>query len=185
MGTFESESSRKSTNMTQMLALLSLIGLSASKSLAVGEVSLSNRMSAGTNFTGQEKAAAQGLVCYDYKSGGGDSVRAIDYIPALRNYNFDNRVSSCCFTGTWILYAEENYNGYSTGAANWWAFGDNYCIDVPSQFDNVASSLRFTELLTTGSTTPSTCTSMTTSSGTRSSPTTTCPSSTTTTEPGL
>merc|ERR1712012_1476020 len=141
---------KKLTNMKQMLALLSLVGLSACKSLAVGEVSLSNRMSAGTNFTAQEKAAAQVLVCYDYKSGGGDSVRAIDYIPALRNYNFDNRVSSCCFTGTWILYAEENYNGYSTGAANWWAFGDNYCIgdeeftynDMPQfNYDNRARSV--------------------------------------------
>ena len=101
-------------------------------------------MTAVTNFTAEEKAAAQVLVCYDYNGGGGDSVRAIDYIPQLRTYNFDNRISSCCFTGTWILYAEENYNKQSTGASNWWAFGDNYCIDVPSQFDNVASSLRFT-----------------------------------------
>merc|ERR1712142_830863 len=85
--------------------------------------------------------------------GGGDRIRAIDYIPALRNYNFDNRIGSCCFTGTWLLYGEENYNSYNTGAANWWAYGDNYCLDVPAAFDNQASSLRFTRRRFTPSTT--------------------------------
>ena len=87
---------------------------------------------------------SQFLDCYDYSGGSGNSVRAIDYIPALRTYNMDNKIGSCCFTGIWILYAEEDYNGYSTGASNWWASGDNYCLDVPAQFDNQASSLRFT-----------------------------------------
>jgi len=86
----------------------------------------------------------QMLKCYDLTSGGGDIVTAIDYIPDLRNYNMDNRIESCCFTGIWMLYAEGDYNGYSTGSANWWAFGDNNCLDVPPQFANAASSLRFT-----------------------------------------
>jgi len=129
--------------MKSFACILAIIGMTAAKSLSANGVSQSQRMTVG-NFTSRSKAAAQLLTCYDYNNGGGDSVRATDYIPALRNYNFDNRISSCCFTGTWILYAEENYNGYATGASNWWAYGDNSCLDVPTQFDNVASSLRFT-----------------------------------------
>jgi hypothetical protein len=89
-------------------------------------------------------ATAQSLDCYDYVSYGGDRVSAIDYIPALAGYSFDNRISSCCFTGVWILYANEEYNEMSPGAANWWAYGNNYCTNVPTAFDNQASSLRFT-----------------------------------------
>ena len=92
----------------------------------------------------QARGSAQSADCYDYNNGGGDRMRATDYIPALRTYNFDNKIGSCCLTGIWILYGEEDYNGYSTGSANWWAYGDNTCLDVPSQFDNKASSLRFT-----------------------------------------
>merc|ERR1719481_1544312 len=89
-------------------------------------------------------ATSQFLDCYDYTNLGGNYLRMTDYVPALGNYNFDNRIESCCFTGIWILFAEQNYNSYSTGASNWWAYGDNYCSDVPVQFANMASSIRFT-----------------------------------------
>merc|ERR1711922_110147 len=44
----------------------------------------------------------------------------------------------------WLLYADQQYNSNNVGASNYWLFGDNYCTNVPSQFDNVASSVRFT-----------------------------------------
>jgi len=90
------------------------------------------------------KGADQFLDCYDYQNQGGNKLRAIDYIPALSGYSFDNRISSCCITGVWMLYADEDYNSANTGAANWWVYGDNYCVNVPSGFDNRASSLRYT-----------------------------------------
>ena len=37
-------------------------------------------------------------------------IRLIDYVPNLGQYNFNNRASSCCFNGIWILYDEYNYN---------------------------------------------------------------------------
>ena len=86
----------------------------------------------------------QVLDCYDYTQGGGSQFHAVDYEPSLRRYNWDNMIESCCFTGIWILYGEEDYNEYSTGGATWWAFGINNCIDVPREFSNDASSLRFT-----------------------------------------
>jgi len=95
-------------------------------------------------FQRTPKATSQFLDCYDYTNMGGSYLRANDYIPNLANYNFDNKIESCCFTGIWILFAEQSYNGMSTGSANWWAYGSNYCTDVPSQFFNQATSLRFT-----------------------------------------
>ena len=126
--------------MKSFTSLLSIFSLVSAKSLTAGDHGV--RVGASGNFS--TKASSQTLVCYDYNGGGGNSVRAIDYIPALRSYNFDNKISSCCFTGTWFLYAEETYNGYSVGASNYWAYGDNYCEDVPAPFDNMASSLRYT-----------------------------------------
>merc|ERR550519_1526923 len=90
------------------------------------------------------KASKQFADCYDYSSQRGDRVHVTDYVTSLRNYNFDNRIESCCFTGIWLLYDKENYNAGSTNSADWWAYGDNYCRDVPAGFSNKASSIRFT-----------------------------------------
>ena len=92
----------------------------------------------------RSSAGDQYLDCYEYTNNGGERLRAIDYIDNLAGYNFNNRISSCCFTGIWLLYADTNYNAGNTGASNWWQFGDNYCTDVPSGFENQASSLRYT-----------------------------------------
>ena len=89
------------------------------------------------------KAVGPTMDCYDYSNSGGQRIRATDYIPALRTVNFDNRIGSCCLTGMWILYGEEDYNGYSVGSHILWAYGENFCEDIPPQFDNQASSLRF------------------------------------------
>ena len=40
----------------------------------------------------------------------GDVLKAIDYMPSLAKYSFNNRIEACCVTGIWILYAEENFN---------------------------------------------------------------------------
>jgi hypothetical protein len=130
------------------------------RSLAVGclilaySVTARNIYSRNVTSVGRPNAAADGksaasatvqyLDCFDYNNQGGERFRAVDYVPTLYNNNFDNRISSCCFTGIWIIYADEYYNEMNVGAANWWAYGNNYCTNVPSGFDNVASSLRFT-----------------------------------------
>ena len=81
--------------------------------------------------------------CYDYTAQGGSRLHVIDYIADLAPYSFDNRISSCCFTGIWLMYADRNYNVANIGAANWWQYGNNYCTNVPAAFDNVASSIRY------------------------------------------
>merc|ERR1711892_667883 len=134
---------KKSFKMKIIFCLLvSLVVIHGRKIDAHGKMS---RMPAGKNA--DVRANSQSLTCYDYSNGGGDSVNAIDYIPALRNYNMDNRIGSCCFTG--ILM-----------------FQHNLTTRRPVSDSQVLRMI--------GSTTLSTFTSMITSSAMRSSPTTTC-----------
>ena len=123
------------------LATCCLLLLSLALSAQSGSVT---RLSAsGKVSSTRTSGASQRLTCYDYANQGGSTVVATDYIPNLRTYNnMDDRISSCCFTGIWLIYADSDYNGNNAGAANWWAYGDNYCTNVPPQFDNAASSLR-------------------------------------------
>lgn len=58
----------------------------------------------------QQQQSAQTLDCYDLQGQGGDSIQAIDYIPDLAAYGFDNMISSCCFQGIWMLYDNTNFN---------------------------------------------------------------------------
>merc|ERR1711988_41061 len=122
MGTFQQTEANclQPIIVMRVLSLLAIVGLCHGKSIIGGNgVTLLRSL----NLTEtRDKASSQTLTCYDYSGGGGDSVRAIDYIPALRTYNFDNRIGSCCFTGTWILYGEENYNSYNTGAPDDWKY---------------------------------------------------------------
>merc|ERR1712080_84630 len=106
--------------MMHATCCLLLLSLALSQAGSVTRLSASSKVSTRTS-------ASQRLTCYDYANRGGNSVVATDYIPNLQNYNMDNRISSCCFSGIWILYADQNY-----------------CANVPAQFDNAASSLRFT-----------------------------------------
>merc|ERR1719369_2662902 len=103
-----------------------------------------SRPEAVRSLATEKRASKQFADCYDYAGQRGDRVHVTDYITSLRNYNFDNRIESCCFTGIWLLYDRENYNVGVSSAADWWVFGDNYCRDVPSGFENKVSSIRFT-----------------------------------------
>ena len=87
--------------MKAILSILVIAGICQGKSIIGGDGVSLQKAVVGHNQT-RTRASSQTLTCYDYMGGGGDSVRAIDYIPALRSYNFDNRIGSCCFTGTWI-----------------------------------------------------------------------------------
>jgi len=81
----------------------------------------------------------QQLTCYDFPNRSGDSVVATNYISSLTDYNFNNRAESCCASGIWLLYSGKGY-----ASRTWWIYGDNYCTNLPRQFFNSASSLRFT-----------------------------------------
>merc|ERR1712080_587072 len=43
-----------------------------------------------------------------------------------------------------LLYDLDNYGAGSGNSMDWWAYGNNYCTNVPGAFINRASSVRFT-----------------------------------------
>ena len=49
---------------------------------------------------GGAEAARQSVQCYDGYDQQGSEVRATEYMPSLAYHSFDNRIKSCCFTGT-------------------------------------------------------------------------------------
>ena len=88
------------------------------------------------------QAIQQQLECYD---GAGLSTVFPDAITDLGKYGWEDRITSCCVTGTWILYAGTEYNSQEQdqGQPVYWTYGDHTCLDLPDQFKNQASSLRY------------------------------------------
>jgi len=84
--------------------------------------------------------------CYDYTGQGGDQFRTNDVVAELWKQSFDNKIESCCFDGFWILYGGDSFNNATSIQESWWGFGSSYCTDVPTQFRNGASSLRYVGL---------------------------------------
>jgi len=84
---------------------------------------------------------AASITCFDQAGFQGDRLVADEYLPSLGA--MDNRIGSCCFTGIWILYAEQVYNTFNPGSANWFGYGNNACFGAGA-FNNEASSLRYT-----------------------------------------
>jgi len=82
--------------------------------------------------------------CYDYSNQNGQMIHVQDNTPSLRSINFNDRIESCCFTGIWLLYDLENYGQGSVNSMSWWVYGNNNGTNVPQQFINRASSIRFT-----------------------------------------
>merc|ERR1712113_1101775 len=101
-------------------------------------------MGAASGDTNENEAFQQRLQCWDRTSQNGDSVIATDYMPYISYHNMDNKIESCVFNGIWILYGEEVYNSGNPLAHNFWAYGENYATDMPSNFlnyDNRAQSI--------------------------------------------
>merc|ERR1719295_269622 len=92
--------------------------------------------------TSKSRSTSPKLHCYENSDYSGDQVIAKAYIPKLVDYSFNERISSCCVTGVWILYSETDYNARKPGGDIWYVYGDNYCTALPYGFRNQASSLR-------------------------------------------
>lgn len=64
-----------------------------------------------------------------------------EYVPDLRVYDFDNIIRSACQTGLWFYYGEIEYN-QSPGSV-YWMHGIEYCGDMPINYADQTSSLRY------------------------------------------
>ena len=52
------------------------------------------------------------LECFNDRNGHGSSFKIEYPIKDFWNYGWDNKFSSCCFTGFWFLYEYNDYNRY-------------------------------------------------------------------------
>merc|ERR1712037_322643 len=132
----------KEAEMQQTLLTLTNLALAAAASLDLKQVAVP-RLRAASGDGNENEAFQQRLQCWDRTSQNGDSVIATDYMPYISDHNMDNRIESCVFNGIWVLYGDEVYNGGNPLAHNFWAFGENYPTDMPTNFKNEASSLRY------------------------------------------
>ena len=129
-----------------MHSLLTLTNLALAAAASFGlKQALVPRLRAASqvDVAAEDEAFQQRLQCWDRTSQNGDSVIATDYMPYISYHNMDNKIESCVFNGIWILYGEEVYNSGNPLAHNFWAYGENYATDMPSNFMNEASSLRY------------------------------------------
>ncbi|MDK2412926.1 beta/gamma crystallin-related protein, partial [Aphanizomenon sp. 202] len=65
-----------------------------------------------------------------------------EYVPNLGLYHFDNTIESIRETGVWMYYDHAEYNTYQSGWV-FWATGIDFSGNVPSQYANTATSLRY------------------------------------------
>ena len=60
----------------------------------------------------EDRGTKQRIKCFEQFDGKGDVLIITNPVQNLQNYNFDDRASSCCFTGFWFLYEDKNYNKF-------------------------------------------------------------------------
>merc|ERR1739838_956690 len=66
------------------------------------------------------------------------------YEADLSKVGWDNKILSYCITGIWMFYNHVNYNA---DAEDWmfWTHGIDFCDNVPSSEEMMASSFRWSE----------------------------------------
>ncbi|XP_037800247.1 uncharacterized protein LOC119595148 [Penaeus monodon] len=63
-------------------------------------------------------------------------------VPDLSPYHFDNTIESIRETGMWMYYENVEYNTHQAGLV-FWASGIDFSGNVPGQYANMATSLRY------------------------------------------
>ncbi|KAG7169455.1 putative Beta/Gamma crystallin-containing protein 1, partial [Homarus americanus] len=91
---------------------------------------------------GAPRAWETQIRCYASANQQGEWYDFNEDISNLATVNFDNTIESIKVTGMWMLYQETDYNTYSSGYV-YWIDGIDYTGDVPSEYTNMASSLRY------------------------------------------
>ncbi|XP_045624276.1 uncharacterized protein [Procambarus clarkii] len=91
---------------------------------------------------GSPRAWEAEIRCYASTNKNGEWFEFNEPVPNLASFSFDNTVESVTVTGMWILYQEPDYNTQVSGSV-FWLDGIDFTADVPSQYANMASSLRY------------------------------------------
>ena len=61
----------------------------------------------------------QTATCYEQLNGYGPFIKITQPIKNLNLYGWDNKISSCCFTGFWLLYEDKNFNNYHSNVRHY------------------------------------------------------------------
>ena len=64
-----------------------------------------------------EYGTKQTVKCYDQFNGYGNSLTLKYPVSDLWTYNWDNKISSCCFTGFWLMYEYRDYNQFNSNVS--------------------------------------------------------------------
>ena len=99
-------------------------------------------------------SSKQVLRCWDLDGeNGGDPGLVLEQDTAINlanfEWDFDNRISSCCGVGTWILYDYGYYNGIyghfhdASFVVTSQVSGSEFCTDLPANLTNKPSSIRY------------------------------------------
>ena len=74
------------------------------------------------SFTRQEHGTKQTIWCFEQFDGYGQSLKIQDPNRDLATYGWRNKISSCQFTGFWLLYSDRDYNEYSPNVPKYLLF---------------------------------------------------------------
>jgi hypothetical protein len=106
--------------MKTYISLLALLPILAATSLKIIPITIQQTYAeyAQENGTALTKSNSyhQYLTCYDKFGQSGSSYQVSNNIVDLGSIGWDNRFSSCCFNGIWILYQKKDMNGYEHNA---------------------------------------------------------------------
>ena len=64
-----------------------------------------------------EYGTKQTVKCFDQFNGYGNSLTVKYPVSDLWTYNWDNKISSCCFTGFWLMYEYRDYNQFNSNVS--------------------------------------------------------------------
>ena len=62
------------------------------------------------NLTQEERGTKQTVWCFEQFDGYGQSLKIQNPIRDLADYGWHDKISSCQFTGFWLLYEDRDYN---------------------------------------------------------------------------
>ncbi|XP_071539017.1 uncharacterized protein [Panulirus ornatus] len=97
---------------------------------------------ANAKATGGGRSWVSSVRCFSQTQQNGENHEFNDAVVHLAAFDLDNTIESVKVTGMWIFYDHPDYNTHEAGRV-FWAFGIDFKGDVPYEYRNMATSLRY------------------------------------------
>ena len=98
---------------SSLVIVFSVVMMSEQVDAAAGRFSAGCLLFLLALSVGSGAAAEQVIRCWEGKSQTGNGLTLHGWLEKLTLWDFDDKISSCCAIGTWILYEDPTYNLYS------------------------------------------------------------------------